>query len=194
MPLPEAVGGGTRGSVVLTLSSVTTTMGFSGHRSHRFDLATGLWSRFSTNVLTDVAAVNYFSISTPSVFDAQTGRIYQLAMLAHGVIALPYLEVSTRTWKLAPRYDVYPATLGDMRTGFVHERLLVALDSTGILRIFQLDDFAAGPTTVALVGTPPSELMNRWERYPADGCYYTYINTKQNLSRLCAPTSPLTTP
>ena len=66
--------------------------------------------------------------------------------------------------------------------------------STGRLRALDLNDLRSGPVTLRTEGTLPRDNQSQWHRYPADGCWYTYVGFGENtIYKILPPTAnPLT--
>lgn len=186
--LPSAAGGGTKGSVITVMTQFALTNATSSLRSHRFDLATGAWTRLSTNRAT--------TSGFTSVRDAAANRIYLLPAELHSQNALQYLDGSDWTWKTTS-LGAYPATDGSNSTSFIEPtaHLLVAQSSTRHLRAVRLDAINTGVTQLQVSGTLPDTGGNRWVRDPATGAFFMYPGSGQTLFKLEPPaTAPLTNP
>lgn len=186
--LPPEADGGVRGSVVTVISRFALTNASTGLRSHRFDLATGVWSRLSTNR----AAIE----GPTSIRDEQSGRIYLLPSELHSQPSLHYLDPADWTWRTVG-LGGYPATDGNNPTSFIEPRhqLLVAQSSTGKLRAIQLTAPASGVRSLPVAGVLPAAGGNRWVRDPGSGAFFLYPGRGQTIHRLAPPPSaPFTTP
>ncbi len=186
--LPTARGGGPRGSVITVITQFGTTSANSNSRSHRFDLATGAWSRLSTNA----AGLTGFT----AIRDAVANRIYLLPSEIHAVHELSWLDGADWTWKTTS-FSGWPATDGNNNTSFIepNAHVLVMLSSTQHLRAIELDAVATGVHQLNVTGTLPTFNNTRWERDPSTGAFYTYSGSGQTLYKLTPPaTNPLTNP
>ncbi len=185
-PLPAARGGGSQGSVVTVVTQFATTQASSSGRSHRFDLATRTWSRFSTGT----SPYTGFT----AIFDPAATRFYVLPNEIHSVQQLSWLDGLDSTWKTSS-LGTWPATDGANNTSFIEptHHLLVMQSTTSHLRAIDLADTAAGVRLLTVTGTLPACTDTRWERDDDTGAFYTYCGTGQLLYKLQPPASaPLT--
>ncbi|MBA3847441.1 MAG: hypothetical protein H0X45_12475 [Planctomycetes bacterium] len=187
--LSQAHGGGARGSALLLHSAAAGSDSNSGSgHAHRFDIATGAWTRLSTN-----AHLGNSGFRT-AAYDPVLDRYYLVRFELHENGGIDYLDGHDWTWKVAA-YPT-PAADGATMSAFVDEarRLLIMQTSTGKLRALDLDHVDAGVVTLNVVGVLPADSQSRWHRYPPDGCWYTYEGNGGNaLHRIVPPASaPLT--
>lgn len=184
MYLPPSLGGGALGSLLTVMRGAVSNPPSTIYRSHRFDLATKTWARYSLNRLGDVANGSYFSVESPTAFHAASGRYYNLPFELHNVDALPYLDAADRTWKTVA-LGGYPSNGGNNTSAFVEETrgLLVVETSQGSLRAIDLGNPSAGVSTIALTGTLPGS-FDRWVHNAADDAYYTYGGAGQVIHKL----------
>jgi hypothetical protein len=203
--------GGSKGGIVHAIGAAQTTSGADSPQSHQLDLASGLWSRASTNLRTDVSDGNPYTDSV-AAYDVKTSRIYHLAGFLTYVYALPYLDLADMQWKKTAGFTSIPGS-STPRTMFIDDarRLLVVFANSGELYAWNLEDVAAGPTKLAVSGTLPTAALS-WHLYPeadgGDGSYYAFrgkgavyeappypLATDQFLLKLTPPaSSPLTNP
>lgn len=111
LPLSTARGGGTKGSVVSVIRQAMTQEPAGTFRSHAFDLATGVWTRYSTNKADAVMNSSYFLPECPTALDDTNGRYYQLPSEIHNTQAIPYLDIADATWKSFGSWD-WPSNRG----------------------------------------------------------------------------------
>ena len=173
---PKSVIGGPKGAVIVTLGAAKTVEGWDSPQSHQFDLATGLWTRASNNLLTEVSPRTPYTDSSAS-YDPATKRIY-VTLHFPTDDRLACLDLNDNTWKSAGRYAL-PGTNGVARSIWVDEprRLLLYLLDNNQLWALDLNNVGAGPRRLTTAGAVPNT-SRRWELYPAsdggDGCFYTF--------------------
>jgi hypothetical protein len=201
---PKSVVGGPKGAIVVTLGAAKTTEGWDSPQSHKFDLATGLWTRASLNLLTELTSRTPYTESSAS-YDPTTKRIYVTVNFPTDD-RLFCLDLTDGVWKTAGRYGL-PNTSGVARSIFVDNkrRLLLYLLDNNQLWALDLDKTAPGPRRLDTAGSVPNT-SRRWEEYPVadggDGCFYTLtgagpaytgggapLATNQELLKLVPPAS-----
>ncbi len=135
-----------------------------------------------------------YSTFRAAAYDPVTDRYYLVRFELHEDGSIDYLDGQDWTWKVASFPT--PAVDGNNRSAFidVERRLLLMETSTGRLRALDLDNIAAGVTTLNVVGDLTPDSQCQWHRYPADGCWYTCVGSGSSvLHRLRPPDSaPLT--
>ena len=194
--VPPGRGGGSKGSVVYPVAAAQCAQSVISTRTHRFDLSSRTWSRFSANHVNDLSSHLAISSESPSVFDPVEGRIWQLPNQIHAARQIGFLDLthsgSTPTWQLSTTWP-YPPTWENTSTAWVDPaRRLILLQSSKRLIALDLNDLSTGPHELSVSGTLPSQL-NRWELYPEDGNFYTKGSTGSLIYRLTPPNSqPLT--
>ena len=187
--VPPSHGGGSKGSFVKMGQWATTTVGAKSGAVHRFDLATGVWSR----VVDTLPADDYENVA---VADEATGRLYFFQLLVHRRNSTVYVDPSSWTLKSTPTYPYPEDHRGDeYHVVFVDpvRRLLILQQPGWPLRCLQMDNFAAGWKDLNVSGTQPGA-ANRIVHFPATGNFYTRGNRSGNtLNRLVPPSgNPLT--
>jgi hypothetical protein len=201
---PRSVVGGPKGAVIVTLGAAKTMEGWDSPQSHKFDLATGLWTRASTNLITEVSSRTPYT-DCSAAYDPTTRRIY-VALHFPTDERLACLDLTDNTWKSAGRYAL-PNTNGNSRSCWVDDqrRLLLYLLDNNQLWALDLKNVTAGPRRLNTAGTVPNT-SRRWEQYPiadgGDGCFYTltgsgpaYVDNNpplaaaQELQKLAPPAS-----
>jgi hypothetical protein len=194
LPLPTALGGGPKGSVLITCS---LSGGVQGNMSslipHRFNLATGQWSR--VNNTRNPMGVDALSES-PAVFDPNSGRFYQLDCGYHRN-SPKYIDPSDWQWKSVswsggPDRGWHTAAWLDPKRNLI----LSQIEGRNTLAAINLANISAGPTILNKTGIALPEQYgrgNRWAYYPAHDAFYTYNGSGQSLYKLTPPASnPLT--
>ncbi len=189
LPLSAANGGGSRGSALLTRSSAAGySSNFGSPYAHRFDLATGLWTRLSTN--TPSANSDFRT----GCYDPATNRYYLIRYGLNESPNLDYLDGADWTWKTVRIGNA--SADGDNKSAFIDDarRLLITHTSTGKLRAIDLNNMGAGPVTLRTVGNLPLDNRSRWHLYPTDGCWYMYEGWGGNTVHKIQPpaSNPLT--
>lgn len=199
---PKSVVGGAKGAVIVTLGAAKTIEGWDSPQSHKFDLATGLWTRAASNLITNVSSRSPYTDSS-AAYDPTTRRIY-VTLNFPTDDRLACLDLADNTWKNAGRYPL-PGTNGVARSIWVDDqrRLVLYLLDNNQLWALDLNDVGAGPRRLATAGTVPNT-SRRWELYPVadggDGCFYTFtgagpayaggsapLATSQELLKLAPP-------
>lgn len=185
VPMPAALGSGSKGSVILTFRYAANTQGGSqSSRAVRFDLGTGKWSKLSTNSF-DANEAMYFDTAT--MYDPVTKRFYLPSLEAHFVSFIRYLDANDWTWKSV---SVSTSFIGQTRNPFIDvaRRLLIAPTSLGALRLLDLNAPNLGWRSVSFSGSLPSH-NEQWHFYPPDGCWYSYKGSGQTINKLTPPSS-----
>ena len=182
--IPAARGGGSRGSYLKMGSPAVTTSSYQGGGIHKMDLATGLWTRVTSDTL-------YFSYNyeATTVFDPVAGRYYFMPDGIHAFTSLQYLDLADKRVKNTPSY-AWPAQMdANYQTTFLDpvRRLIVAQRPGYPLRALDLNNIGAGWRVLNTSGNQPGE-ANRWAHSPEDGRFYTRTNNSgQTLYRLTPP-------
>ncbi len=177
---PRSVVGGPKGSIVRTVGAAQTENAWDSPQSHALDLATGLWTRASANLVKDVYDRTPYTDSL-AAYDPTTKRIYYLLGEFSTAHKLAYLDLADGTWKSAGSFAEPPGS-STARTMFVDDarRLLLVIRGAGELWAFDLDDVASGPKKLNVSGTVPVRAL-RWDLYPTadggDGAFYTFEGT-----------------
>ena len=182
--IPASMGGGSRGSYLKMGSPAATTQSYQGGGIHAMDLATGNWSRVTSDTLN--FSYNY---EATTVFDPVAGRYYFIPDGMHAFTSLQYLDLSDRRVKQTPSFPWAAQMDATYQTTFLDpvRRLIVAQRPGYPLRALDLNNFAAGWQVLNTAGSQPTE-ANRWAYYPADGRFYTHMNNGgQTLFRLTPP-------
>ncbi len=189
LALSAANGGGSRGSALILRSMAAGySSNYGSGYAHRFDVATGLWTRQSTN-----ASIGNSGFRT-ACYDGVTNRYYMIRYELHESSNLDYLDGADWTWKTVS--IATPAAVGNNKSAFIDDsrRLLIVQTSAGRLRALDLNNMGAGFVTLRTVGNLPPDNQSQWHLYPADGCWYTYIgNGGNSLHKIQPPAAnPLT--
>jgi hypothetical protein len=193
MPLPPELGGGPLGSVVYALQGAQAQEAVLSSRSHRFDLATRRWSRYTSNHLGTLNS-RLADNDAPSVYDPTARRIWQLPVQIHSTQNIGYIDLteSSPRWRLSASWP-WVSTWDQTHSAWLDDaRRLILMQSPTRLVALDLDNLPAGPRLLNYTGTlPPSG--NRWELYPPDGCFYYKSYAGNVLWRLKPPAGdPLT--
>jgi len=176
---PKSLVGGAKGAVIVTLGAAKTEEGWDSPQSHKFDLATGLWTRASKNLLTDISSRTPYTDSS-ATYDPTAKRVY-VTLNFPTDDRLACLDLTDSTWKSAGRYAL-PNTNGAARSIWVDDqrRLLLYLLDNNQLWALDLNNIATGPQRLTTAGQVPST-SRRWELYPredgGDGCFYTFTGS-----------------
>jgi hypothetical protein len=189
--LSTANGGGSKGSFACAYRASETTSANSFFRSMKMDLSSGLWTRFSTNLVTDGGGGSYGDNGS-SAYDPTLNCIWALPVQIHAAQQVSKLPLSSPTWvSSAPDY-AFPADRGQNRNCFVYDsaRLLVAGTALGGLRALNLNSIASGWTDLTVSGTLPSHDVT-WARYPGNGRWYTRETTGSVFELTPPASSPL---
>lgn len=190
---PGAVGGA-RGSVVYPIAWAQCSQSVGSTRSHRFDLATRTWSRFTSNRLADLSSSLAVGAESPSVYDPVEQRMWQLPVRIHDVNELGFIDLTmpSPTWQLSATWPCSMTWEATSAAWVDASRRLILLQSAVRLVALNLDDLQSGPHLLTVSGTLPTTL-SRWELYPADGNFYTKGNSGNVIYRLQPPANaPLT--
>jgi hypothetical protein len=189
--IPASAGGGPRGSILLSCSLSGSSNGNnSSMYSHRFDLATRMWSRVSTNKINSVGAyIDYWAEGT-TVRDPQTGRYWAFTyrLFADDPI---YMDPGSWTWKST-------GWNGGSDIGWIHasaffdpkRRLILWNTDNGLLRGVAVDSISAGIKTLAKSGVAmPTQYGrgNRWAYSPDHDAFFGYAGSGQTIHKLTPP-------
>ena len=172
---PKSVVGGPKGAIIVTLGAAKTNDGWDSPQSHKLDLATGLWTRASANLVTEVTSRTPYTGCSAS-YDPTTKRIYTTLSFPTDD-RLVCLDLTDNTWKSAGRF-ASPNVNADARSIWVdnRRRLLLYLLNNNQLWAMNLNDVGSGPVRLTTAGSVPNT-SRRWEEYPVadggDGCFYT---------------------
>lgn len=188
--LPAPVGG-TRGSIVLSCSLSGSSNGNnSSSYSHRFDLETKLWSRLSTNRITDAGAYIDFWAEGTTVFDHQTGRLWAFTYRLTSDDPI-YLDPSDWTWKSV-------GWEGGQDLGWVNgcatldpkRRLVIWQTDSGVLRATSLDAISSGLKTLTKTGSDLASQYGRgtrWAYVPDVDAFFAYSGSGQVVHKIKPP-------
>jgi hypothetical protein len=172
---PRSVIGGPRGAIVVALGAAKTLQGADSPVAHQMDLATGLWTRASKNLLRDVTTRTPYT-KTSAAYDPITRRVY-VSVDFSVEDRLAYLDLQDGLWKSAGSYSA-PRTSGPARSIWVDDqrRLLLYMLTSGQLWAIELDSVGRGPVRLRTT-TEISNAGRRWDEYPladgGDGAFYT---------------------
>jgi hypothetical protein len=183
--LSPALGGGTKGSLLVTATWALTQSATGGTgRAHVMDLDTGTWTRYSPNAWTDVANGSQFLPESQTVYSTLTNRWYLLPEEIHNVSTIPYLQASNATW-VGQSLGGFPSTGAASRAAFYesqHNLIVIQVSSTRLRRL-DLDSPTSGLSDITVTGSLPGD-MNQWCRCEKDGAYYTYSGSGQVLNKM----------
>ncbi len=186
---PKSVMGGPRGAIVVTLGAAKTVEGADSAQSHQLDLATGLWTRASKNLLRAVTTRTPYTNASAS-YDA-TARCVYVSDNFPTEERLACLDLYDGLWKSAGSYSS-PRTNAVARSIWVDDgrRLLMYLLSNGQLWALELNAVTRGPVRLKTAGEVPNT-TRRWEQYPAadggDGAFYTFTGVGPTYARAAVP-------
>jgi hypothetical protein len=169
--------------------------------AYQVDLATGFWSRFTSNTKSSVGATGSFGEGW-AIYDSSTKRIYSAGGALFGS-SLAYVDLATKSWKTITRTGPDSNATG-VRTGFVDltRKLLVLKQipdpyssTPGPADLVAIDlTTGNGPASLPLApGTAFPSHDNRWDLNPADGCWYSYSGDGTNVIDKLTPPSGTTT-
>lgn len=186
--IPTSLGGGSKGSYLMMGASAQAIIPVTGKGIHKFNLATGLWSRVGDE------QVQYFSgYSTVAsvVFDPVAKRYYFIEEGFHVNNFVLYLDAIDWKMKRTETFP-YPSGFGGERYQVVFydpvRRLLLNFRSGYPLRALHLENIKAGWVVLTTSGTLPSLGENRWAFYEPNGSFYTRTNDSgQVIYRLTPP-------
>jgi hypothetical protein len=173
--LPKTVSGGDRGAILIALGAAKTVEGADSPVAHRFDLATGLWTRASKNLFRDITTRTPYTKGS-AAYDPTLRRVY-VSVDFGAEDKLAYLDLSDGLWKSAGSYST-PRTIGPARSIWVDDRrrLLMVLSSEAQLWAIELNAVGRGPARLR-TSTAITNAGRRWEEYPladgGDGAFYS---------------------
>lgn len=178
---------GTLGSVLYFGRAAVCELPWGAQATHRFDLSTRLWSRYS-------AALNpRVTTDLGSVYDAARGRVW--FGYTFDYTSLGYLDLADRQAKTLGSFST-PSGAAFPGAFVVHGNLLLAIcpGGTNLNSIWAIDgDAPTGWTQLTHTGTFPTtpNHRNRWIRY-SNGNYYSMLAAGGNtVYRLRPPANPL---
>jgi hypothetical protein len=186
--LPTSLGGGTKGSIVLPPRAALTTTSVSTETSHRFDLATGVWSRFSTDDFTNDSDLN----ATNGLLDEARNRIWIPVKFPHNFASIQYLDLADFQYKLS-NFSSAPPEASAYWYWFMYEGYLISLG----MYLFDPDNPTAGYQALNYTGdlpiSPEGQCMP-WVYYPTTGKFYKpKLFGGQTLHRMTPPVGDLVT-
>jgi hypothetical protein len=179
---------GEKGSVVYVTRGAVGWESHSTFHSHKFDLATEKWSRYTESLSPR------FTIRADVVWDEGRGRWWVIEAGAHAFKDIRYLDKATKTWGVSARMTAYPpAAIGinNARTA-MHDGLLIRDCKGNGLWCWDPDEPTRPWFQLALQGALPNA-VNRWARF-SDGKWYAFEgDTDSNtLTRISPPADPKT--
>lgn len=186
--LPASMGGGTKGSVLYVTRTAVCSEAVDSPRAHRMDLASGVWSQYSTN------GSAWTTFEATAVLDAARSRAWMMVNNQHSREEVVFLNLSTGAFGLSASFS-FPDS--DCITGFnfMHAGLVMRHGINNKLFYFDPDDDTSGINAVTLSGTlPGGNDNNPFTYFPPTGKFYKLpITGGTTLYRLTPPaTSPKT--
>ncbi len=186
LPLPAANGGGANGSVLqLVGGAAAQSPDVQISYSHRFDLATGTWIRYSSNAITASAGWGGTPLEdAPGVFDSSRAKYYCYGAGPWASNHLAEIDPTSSAWAGLPLGAYYPSAGSYGGTAFYDpERdLLVTMfdNAAPVWAAVQAGNVAAGATVLTVTGMPTGKMLTRWDYYPPGDCFYTHFGTDTN--------------
>lgn len=175
------------GNVVITCRPVILTSASGSNTSYKFNLTTGAWSAFGTNMPGDVASRNH--IDGASHRDPTTNRIY---LIPNGVANwqnLLYYDAADNTWKATTTY-AWPGGTNTVVSG-LHDalRVLWFMDTNNAMWGLDLNNIGNGWQSLTRSGTPTiNNGVGAW--HPTRGAwYFRTANQGTSISKLTPPAS-----
>ncbi len=174
--LPASLGGGPKGSFLMTGRAAVDESGGGGRGPHALDLSTMRWSR-----LTSADEVRVGGIDSAVVFDEDAGRYYGIGGDITCCKSIPYFQASD--WSVvnntSPEYGYGSDPAGSQSSAFLDpvHRLIVdfRFDGTSMfLTALDLNQVGLGWQTLPVSGQLPAlpGESQRWVFYPPDGHFY----------------------
>jgi hypothetical protein len=174
--LPTASGGGTKGSIVYPKRMAITQTSEECYRSHRFDLDSKLWSRFSTDSVGNAARAGSIDFNGSCVLD-DTRNVIWVTHGANDLRDMQYLDLSDGLYKLTAQSTFFPSS--DVAVGymFMFQGLIfkqAANGSEGRLYCYDADDTTTGWFRITTSGTtlPTEGTANKWAYVPSKDKFY----------------------
>jgi len=184
-PLPSWLDGGSRGSVIYVTRSAIAGESVGSRASHRFDLATGVWTRAGTSL---------FSVETveaDAVFDPARRVYWLLTNQEHLYNSLRYLDTRDWTTKLL---GTFTPTVAGNASGrcFMHAGMIVrhAEGTPSLLYAIDPTHVSSGWRRLSVSGTLPPNARNRFAPWRGK-FYWLPSNGGSTLYRLTPPANPL---
>lgn len=186
-----ADGGGTNGSVMHLGRAGVCGEAVRANVAHKFDCATGVWSRAAS-----LATSGAGGVDASAVFDPVTKRYYSIPENFHATTSMRYLDATTWEWGTLS-YPVWPSA-GETYyyKGFYWSngvaRLLIVVWGTK-WQALDLDNPSAGWTTLIVTGAALSVNNNVPVWHQGDGnIYYRASSGAGNtIKKITPPVSPL---
>ncbi len=173
--LPKAFGGGAKGSVVTITRHAVTPGAVEGvTSSHRFDLATGVWSRLTT---AQFPASQMFTESSV-VWDEFAQRYWLIPQAYHNFTNLSYLRLSDLTVQNTASFPFPPFPGGsgggsyDVAMMDPRRRIIVLAQRNGNLIGFDPNAESLGWRVLTLSGSLPTNTNERWAYVPFRDAFY----------------------
>lgn len=189
VPLSAAMGGGTKGSVLYVTRAAIASESVSSTGAHRLDLASGVWSQYSTNQ----AARTSFEAS--AVLDVTRSRAWLCTNAQHNFTNLVFLNLSTGAFGTSGNQSGFPSSNVERGFNFMHAGLVIRHGQLGTLYYWDPDDTTTGWQQITLSGSVGTENeANPFVFYPPTGNFYKLpLAGGTSLTRLIPPaTNPKT--
>jgi hypothetical protein len=191
--LPKVFGGGAKGSVVTITRHAVTPGAVEGvTSSHRFDLATGVWSRLTT---AQFSAGQMFTESSV-VWDEFAQRYWLIPQAYHNFTNLSYLRLSDLTVQNTASFPFPPFPGGggggsyDVAMMDPRRRIIVMAQRNGNLIGFDPNAESLGWRVLTLSGSLPTTTNERWAYVPCRDAFYKMPGTGgSTLYKLTPPSS-----
>lgn len=188
--ITTANGGGAKGSVIYVTRHAIGEVGNKySPVAHRFDLATGQWSRISTNLK---SLSDPIETGTNVLYDSIANHYYIFDTGTQVLDQWRYLDGADWTFKTLSSGGYASGSTGSVSWSLCHHagyRLLVLFWGTKT-QILDLDNPVSGWTTVAYSGSPPQ--AGKWVWHPAQGVFYNRPSSGagQTLNKLVPASDP----
>jgi hypothetical protein len=177
VPLPVEFGGAAaKGSVLYAERVAVTALAQHSRTAHALDLATGIWSRYSTNTALRS------STDCNALLDVARERVWICVNQIHSNNNLMYLDLSAANRGLyvitTPNWSpAAPTAASSGGLYFMHDGLIIwhpgASGSANRLFGYDPDDNAGGVFEFTISGTMPAEpTINTWTYFPPTGKFY----------------------
>jgi hypothetical protein len=203
MGLSKADGGGTSGSLIIPVGMYADDHALiSWDYAYQIDLATGFWTRSTSNTHSSTGS-NVNHREGWAVYDPTTKRIYTGGDIIAGVTSLPYIDLGKKMWNAIPR------TGSDLNGQYQKSVFIDPVRNLLVMKVGTSPDpsnpnppapflgaidlsTGNGPTPLPTpAGTVFPSHDNRFDYYPADGCWYSYSGDGTNvIDKLAPPNTP----
>ena len=157
---------GSRGSLVLVTRAALGVGASNSGASHRFDLATRTWSRFTPEIVARTG------VESDSLYDSRRNRVWMVSATQQNHRDVAYLDLSDLTWKVSGAGPWGPGALAGFKRAMIHGTFIIKNCGSQGLWLYDPNAASAGWIRVNVSGALP-KAANRWARF-SNGNWYAF--------------------